>query len=340
MAGGSAATFQFGGIKVGQQFNLKSARIPKYLTDNPNTYYVPTQFKQMANVNPQTMIQVFKEELNFGAYTEYVARMVLRKFAQVAARFSPPNIGKAIIDRKYYYRPYYKIEDLINGDVRTERGRRLHATKEDFAALRAGFKYKVMNTKHGVKPGTVYAYTKGINQAKRVSRIQNRGLTKYSWGSILNTFNSQNVAKTFRRQSRGTRFGVMNQAGTAQFKNRILVQTDLPVMFKRLQNKSPNIAKYRWGSVRWEEAKEGNTIKLTIQNNLAAVERYCDIAIRQGLNAASKEVYKLINYIQSDAKEKIEKMFNFKLFRVTRVTALNYSTKAQRQANIPEQYRK
>lgn len=335
MAERQSAIFQFGGIKFGQSFQVTSVRIPKYLTDKDNTYYVPTKLKQIPRVDPKKMIAIFKQNLNFGMYTEYFARMMLRKFAEVAGRFSPPNIGKAIIDNKYYYRPIYKLDDLAKGLCRTEKGRRLHATKEDFAAMRAGFKFKIMNTKHGVRPGTVYAYAKGINEAKRLSRIQNRGLTKYSWGSILNTFNSQTAAFTFRSETRATRFGVQrSQSSDQQLKNRVLVQTELPVMFKRLQNKSPNIAKYRWGSVKWQEDAEGKEIKLTVQNNLAAVERYCDIAIRQGINAAVREVHKLIRYVQEGAAKKIEKMFSFDLFRVASVTALTYTTQEQREANI------
>ena len=40
------------------------------------------------------------------------------------------------------------FKDLAKGLVRTERGRRVHATKEDYAALRAGYKFKVVNTKY------------------------------------------------------------------------------------------------------------------------------------------------------------------------------------------------
>ena len=311
-------TFQFGGIKFGPQYQTYRA-VPKYLTENKNVYWVPTRITQMPRVDAQLMVDFFKQNMNFGFYTEYVARMMLRKFAEVAARYSPPNMGKAAIEEKYYYRPIYKLEDLAKGLVRTERGRRLHATREDYAALRQGMKFKVMNTKYGVKRGTVYAYTKGINEAKRISRIQNRGLTKYSWGSILNTFTTNSIGQINQKTS----VGMMSQKkGDYQLKRRVLVQTELPPIFKRLQKKSPNIVKYRWGTVNWQERDKGHRIDFTIINNLASVERYCEIAIRQGVNAAVREAQKLVRYIQAGAAEKVEKMLAFDIFKVTKLTAL------------------
>lgn len=288
------------------------------------TLFVPTRFWQLPKVDIDLMKNIFKQSMNFGMYTEYVARMMIRKFAEVAARFSPPNIGKANIDAKYYMRPIYKLEDLAKGLVRTERGKRLYATKEDFAALRRGMKFKVMNTKHGVKRGTVYAYAKGINEAKRLARIQNRGLTKYSWGSVITTFNMQAIKSI----NKDTAFGAEGQGksglGSGKGLTRTaLYTTDLPVIFQRLQKKSPNIKKYRWGSVQWRVSQlDGRRLEFLIQNALAEVERYCDIAIRQGINASVREVSKLVKYIETDAADKIEKMFSFKIFRVTQVAAL------------------
>ena len=111
------------------------------------------------------------------------------RFSATAARYTPPNMGRANIENKYYTRPIYSLTDLAKGLVRTERGRRVYATKEDFAALRAGFKYKVVNTKYRLARELKHkaiGYTKGINEAKRLARIENRGLSKYSWGSMLN----------------------------------------------------------------------------------------------------------------------------------------------------------
>lgn len=314
-------TIKFGGIDILPQYPTYRA-FHKDVAQS-NTYYVPTRITQMPKVDAQIMIEYFRQYLNFGFYTEYFARMMLRKFAETAARYSPPNIGKASIEEKYYYRPIYKLEDLAKGLCRTTTGKRLYATKEDYAALRKGMKFKIMNTKYRVKRGTVYAYAKGINEAKRLSRIENRGLTKYSWGNILQTFNKNNIALL----NQNTRFGTLSIAPgkeDRQVGRRVLIQTEMPPIFQRLERKSPNIKKYRFGSVDWQESEKGNNIDINIHNTLAEVERYCEIAIRQGAKAAVKQATKLIGWIQSGTKDKIEKMFNFNMWQVTRVTALTY----------------
>ena len=328
---------KFGGIQVAPQYQTYRP-VPLYIKQNPNVYYVANRLTPMPKVDPSLMINYWKDNMDFGHYTQYFARMMLRKFAEVAARYSPPNIGKANIENKYYYRPIYNMIEMSKGKVFTPKGKVLYPTKEDYEAIRKGMRFKVMNTKYRVRRGTVFAYTKGINEAKRLARIENRGLTKYSWGSILNTFNGQNVGKLVgdsKKQAGDiayTRFGVQKEDKPGHFlKRRILVQTQLPVIFKRLQNKSPNIKKFRWGNVDWqEEDKPSNKITFTIKNNLAEVEKYCDIAIRRGVNAAVQEAQKLIKYIEADARDKIERMFNFDMDKVTKFTAFTVTTPAQR----------
>lgn len=291
---------------------------------NKGTKFIPSKVTQLPKVDVDFLMHYYKQYLNFGVYTEYVMRMMMRKFVETAAKFSPPNIGKANIEQKYYYRPIYKIEDLAKGLIRTEKGRVLHATREDFAALRAGMKFKIVNTKHGTKKGTAFAYTKGINEAKRLARIENRGLTKYSWGSLLNTFVGQNM----KTKSKHTSFGIFRQkprGDKQQMDRRVLIQTDMPPIFTRLQRKSPNIKKYKWGYVDWTEDKQGesNNVTLTFQNNLAEVEQYCEIAIRQGINAAVRETNKLLRFIETNAAKRIEKMFDFNIYKVKELAAVS-----------------
>ena len=341
-SGPQAPVVRVGGYQYGPTFDLyyagkggadrafrvnfmKSIKDPNDRRKNiylPNeTLFIPTKMTKIPQVDAQKIRKTFRQTFTFGQYTEHVARMMLRKFAEVAAKFSPPNIGKATIEEKYYYRPIYKLDDLAKGLVRTPLGRRLYATKEDYAALRAGMKFKIMNTKYRVKRGTVYAYAKGINEAKRLSRIQNRGLTKYSWGSIITTFSTKDIQGIGQK----TKFGTVDESGN-QLTRTSLYTTDLPPIFSRLERKSPNIKKYRWGFADYKLSESGRQIDLTIQNRLAEVERYSQIAIRQGCNAAVKEVRKLIGYIQQNMSEKlvanIQKMFKFELFRANQVAAL------------------
>lgn len=310
--------------------NMVAPSVRQIFPDNnysPSTeraYYEPSKVEdakaQLQNIKKFKFCQNFNEDLiNFMRQNfMYVAQILIRKFAQTAAIYTPPGkkggkrLGSAYIDEAYYYRPYYSLVELAKGNVRTERGRRLYCTKEDFAALRAGYKYKILNTKQGVKLGTVYAYAKGINEAKRVSRIQNRGLSKYSWGSIINTFS-------------GRMIGAANRQGAAKKNNPIwytrargLYEVGLPAIFLRLRKKSPNIQKYKWGFIDYTETAQ-HKMQFTIVNTLAGIQSYARVAIKQGTLAVEKQFKKLSKIIESGTAEGLDKMFNYDLSKVTEV---------------------
>ena len=288
------------------------------------SYYQPAKTvdarAQLENIKNFKFTKDFSTDLlNFMKQNfMYVAQVLIRKFAQTAAVYTPPGkkggkkLGSAYIDEAYYYRPYYKIEDLAKGNIRTERGRRLYATKEDYAALRAGYKYKILNTKHGVKLGTVYAYAKGINEAKRVSRIKNRGLSKYSWGSIINSFSGRMIGAASRQGARKENNPVWYTRA------RGLYEVGLPAIFLRLRKKSPNIQKYKWGFVDYTETAQ-HKMQFTIVNTLAGIQNYARIAIRQGTRAMQKQFRKLSRIIESGTAQNLDKMFNYDLSKVTEV---------------------
>lgn len=216
----------------------------------------------------------------FKKYVNYVYIGMSMRFAQVAAKYTPPNMGKAIIDEKYYSRPIYKLDELAKGLVRTARGRRVYATKEDFAALRAGYKFKVVNTKYRInrlQKNKAVAYTKGINEAKRVARIERRGLSKYSWGANINN----------------TMQDIQNNLDHGIPLNSIHVYraNKLPPIFQRLARKSPAITKYTWGSYKRRIITNEQNVKgmeYTITNRLAEIETYGRIAINQGIKAVKR----------------------------------------------------
>lgn len=216
----------------------------------------------------------------FKKYGNWVCIGMALKFSQAAAKFTPPNIGKAYIDPKYYSRPIYSLEDLAKGLVRTARGRRIHATREDFAALRNGFKFKVVNTKYRasrMERMTAVAYTKGINEAKRLARIENRGLSKYSWGGMMNN-SEEAIQKQF-------------DEGIHPLQLSVFKLGNLPPIFQRLLRKSPSIQKYNWGTYDWDfrpSPRDVKKIEFTVENRLAQIEAYGRLAISKGINAASR----------------------------------------------------
>lgn len=216
----------------------------------------------------------------FKRYAAYVYIGMCIRFAETAAKYTPPNMGQAKIDQKYYSRPIYKLDDLAKGLIRTDRGRRVYATREDFAALRAGYKFKVVNSKYGLPrelKNVAVAYTKGINEAKRAARIQNRGLSKYSWGANLN-----NIKEDLQNRIAANPAGKVHQT---------FVANRLPPIFQRLAKKSPNITRYTWGSYYPHfipNDKDIQQFKIRIVNRLAKIEAYGNIAIKQAILAARK----------------------------------------------------
>lgn len=227
-------------------------------------------------------------------YSAWIATEMLRVFTATAARFTPPNMGKANIEQKYYFRPVQDLTLLAKGEYAP-----YHATKADYAALREGFKFRVLNTKVGHKRNEVYAYTKGINEAKRVSRIQNRGLARYTWGDALNN-HAEEVMK------------IQAQKGGK------IVETDLPPIFHRLAKKSPNITKYHFGyaMATWKRGANAQ-YNITVINKLTEVEKYCTIAVEKGTMEVNRWTNKFFDKVKHNLEADVKKLLqNTKIYAV------------------------
>ena len=218
-------------------------------------------------------------------YSAWIATEMLRVFVATAARFTPPNMGKANIEEKYYYRPIQDLSLLAKGEYPP-----YHATRADYAALREGYKFRVLNTKIGHKKNEVYAYTKGINEAKRVSRIQNRGLSRYVWGDALNN-HAEEIFK-LKAQTGGK-----------------IVETDLPPIFHRLAKKSPNITKYHFGyaTATWKRGAKAH-YDITIINKLSESQRYCRIAIERGSAEVNRWTNKFFDKVKRGLEDDVKKL--------------------------------
>lgn len=215
----------------------------------------------------------------FKRYGDLMALGICLRFSIAAAKYTPPkNKGRwaTTIDNAMYYRPIQDLRVLAKGGYP-----RYHASKKDYQMLRQGFYFRVMNTKYRhAKKDAVYAYCKGINEAKRISKIQNRGLSKYSWGSMINNLHEC-------LQSRCEAGVDIKAGGTGIYQTKTL-----PPLFLRLAKKSPSIQKYKWGSFNWKDT--GNQITFTIKNRLAEIQRYGQIAIQMGARAAKDYANKLL----------------------------------------------
>ncbi len=219
----------------------------------------------------------------FRRYAEIIYIGMALRFAVEAAKYTPPNMGKAYIDKELYYRPIQDLRLLAKGYYP-----RSHASRKDYQMLRAGYMYRVMNTKYRhKKEDAVFAYCRGINEAKRLSKIETRGLSKYSWGSMINNTKQDMQNMTGEDISKGKNGAI----GL-----RIYKSSNLPPIFKRLATKSPAISRFVWGTYSKKllpSAKNVKTINISILNRLTQIQRYGYIAVRKGTEKALKYVSKI-----------------------------------------------
>ena len=272
-----------GSWRTPKQFVGKTLVLPTGLrAPKPNTFNQSAMNYQMQWIRRR--IHSF-----FKRYGDIVAIGMCLRFSVAAAKYTPPkNRGKwaASIQNSMYFRPIQDLRLLAKGYYP-----RCHASRQDYQMLRQGYLYRVMNTKYRHKrQDAVVAYAKGINQAKRLSRIQNRGISKYSWGSMINNI-KEDIA-----QLKDSLTG--DDVGTTEKPKNVGVYraAKLPPIFQRLAKKSPNITKYQWGSYDWKyvpNVQNVSKINFTITNRLTQIERYGQIAIKQGLKAAEKYAKKI-----------------------------------------------
>lgn len=250
-----------------------------------------SQHKQFLNSN-----EVFRDVAQFfKKLTVPIVQSLVRTIAVEASKYTPPGnktkkLGSAYIAKEYYSRPIQQFKLLHQGAYQG-----FHMTKKDYQMWRQGYKFRVLNTKYRVKKGTVYAYCKGINEAKRVARIQNRGLAKYSWGSMIQHFSST--------KTEGEGWGFYN--------------TELPPVFHRLAKQSPNITRHRWGFVSSDATgiKDGN-LSFTMRNNLTEIERYGDIAIKRGTTALLRQWNKMQKDIENKQSKRLQKFLDFEINKI------------------------
>lgn len=144
-------------------------------------------------------------------------------FANYAAKYTPPCVGKNSIEKKYYTRPILSLIKLVAGEYEDQT-----ATDEDRKQLKNKMKFKVLYTKAGMKKGTVFAYTKTISQAKKAAKIVNRGISRVMWGKELSK-----------------------------------IRADVPSSLQRLIKKSPNINRYDYNKVNITKENDETSVNIT-----------------------------------------------------------------------------
>lgn len=221
----------------------------------------------------------------FNTFTIPMLRSIAKTFVLTASHYSPPGkrgkqLGTAAIDSKYYY---CKIVDLLASQK--DPNVRKRPRKEDYKYIRQGYKFKVIRNKYRQKSQTI-GYAKSLRTAKRMARIKNRGLAKYSWGTLLMNYRGNNMSSSIN-----TQLGVGGQGNEIGFDPQ-----NIPT-FRLLAQKSPNITRYSWGEIRVKEDLQNAKWTMRITNNLTDSYAYCKIAIKNASKAAIKKWYSMVSYI-------------------------------------------
>lgn len=244
-----------------------------------------------------------------------------RVFVQTASKYSPPGhwkkksvkrmthtpqpdvtpkfgLGNTTIPHEYYF---CKIVDLEAARKATDPKDRPH--KEDYEWIKQGYKFKVIRNKYREKMKTI-GYARNLVYAKHMARITNRGLTKYSWGTILNNF-EQNITQ---RANNVNAFYADNNTQLG------LYQIESTPTFRILAQKSPNITKYKWGFTKiYTDDVQNGKWKMHMRNNLVQEEAFCDIAMRLGyrnMMRTWKDMIKKINTGSSGLKKFVKTEIN------------------------------
>lgn len=144
------------------------------------------------------------------------------QFVKAAQKYTPPSLGRASIQKKFYTRPIIFLLNL----VRFGRVGRFQCTPKDIQMFRKGYKYKVINTRNG---GTKKAigYTKTQGQAKKMAKIQTRGLMRAMWGKTLNKIGAKipnSIASLLRK---GKRLSSINLSDTKLKKKDTITQVQI-----------------------------------------------------------------------------------------------------------------
>lgn len=184
-----------------------------------------------------------------------ILRTVTPEFVTQAAKYTPPNIGKSSIEKKFYTRPILVLSKLIAGEYQG-----LTASNIDIGQYKKKMKFKILYTKSGVRKGTAFAYTKTLAQAKKASKIANRGISRVMWGKSID-----------------------------------MIGAKIPASIQRLINKSPNISKYNYNSASLSQKDDKTSVE--IKNKVKGIERYSGEAEKRGykkvVNSITRELKKI-----------------------------------------------
>ena len=102
-------------------------------------------------------------------------------FASAAQKNTPPEIGKASLKRPWYFRQIKSLKEIAKNK---------HGNSTDYEMLRKGYLFKVFRMSQGSlntpkEWSKAVAYAKTMADAKKLAKIETRGLWRAMWGKSL-----------------------------------------------------------------------------------------------------------------------------------------------------------
>lgn len=173
-----------------------------------------------------------------GEFTKSTLRRAASAFAHFAARFTPPDVREDKIKKERYFRPIYNLKELIDS------GKAITLDKYQY---KKGKRWKVFDDKHN----KILAYTTSQSEAKKLAKIETRGLMKVMWGKSLPDIGG-----------------------------------NVPAAIQRLLSKSPALRQLPYSESALEE-KDGE-VSVEIENKATGIERVSAMAEANGYRAAEK----------------------------------------------------
>lgn len=179
------------------------------------------------------------------------------EFSKAAQKYTPPNLGKTSIQKRLYQRPIVFLLNLVRfGAVG-----KYKCTDIDIQMFRKGYKFKVVNSRNGGKTQAV-GYAKTHAQARKLAKIQTRGLLRAMWG-----------------------------------KNLADIGAKVPNAILSLMRKGKKISQLNLNTVKLKTEENNHQVQIT--NKAANSERFVSIAINRGLKAVQnfivRQLKKIVN---------------------------------------------
>nr|DAQ92393.1 MAG TPA: hypothetical protein [Bacteriophage sp.] len=114
-----------------------------------------------------------------------------KQFAQYASLYAPPNMGKKVIDVKFYKRKlFYLPSEIKNNDNRSK--------QKDLDMLKQGFLFKVLKKIPLSNRFETLYFKKKTGKVKKLLKIANRGLLRASFGTNIETI-GESIPTNIRR---------------------------------------------------------------------------------------------------------------------------------------------